>query len=328
MLWERVAAAADAIADDLAQRFGMAAWDRIRLIGQIQRQLVTLREQRFRSLGGPPVIVTERRDQPLECVEPVWSFLRQGRRVFLQLEPGADGPVIDVMRSMAEVIGQSQLVLGGAPPAAESGGVAPAGPRVAIVQGDADLETAAYVLARACLRRTGFDPRSVHRVIAVTPLPRLERHLRRLWLGARMGPPDDPHAFAGPVVDAQASSFMAAIAAWRAYPGVTTVCDGGRLLRPDSGPGQRYLAPALMRLDVAEGVAGPAVAGPLLVLEHVAEDDEAERRAAHLAPRADRGTVMRFGIPRKGIALRPLDRQIRGALLVERLPPGLPEPRP
>ena len=264
---------------------------------------------------------------------------------------------VRVLREMAELLGDGLSVT---PPGVLEHehsdwtqiGVRPRHDRVALVQADADRELAAYVLARACLRRTGHDPRVVHRVIVVGPTERLERSLRRLWVGARMGPVDDERAFAGPVDDARAAAFLAAEAEWRAHPGITTICPGGRLERADS-PGHVFLAPALFRGPTIDDDAfapladEPELVGPMLVVYPVVAAttgtigsqagvqatpavDEVERRAeALLDALAPRGHGhLRFGVKPREVVLRHDDRQIDGALLVERLAPGLPEPRP
>jgi hypothetical protein len=249
--------------------------------------------------------------------------------------------VFRILREMVELIGDGLHV---SPPGQLDHahadwpliGVRPRLDRVALIQADADRELAAYVLARACLRRTGFDPRVVHRVLVVGPADRLERNLRRLWVGATMGPVDDERAFAGPVDEPRAAQFLAAHAAWRAREGITTICPGGRLERADA-PGLPFLAPALFRSPTitddsqleASLADEPALIGPLLVIQPVA-GEAAERRAELLLDRlADPGRGrLRFGVKPRDVVLHRDDRQIHGALLVERLPPGLPEPRP
>lgn len=339
-LFEAIALASDGIADDLAERLGMVAWEREEQIGLAQRRLLELRERRFHRYGGEPVRVRELREQPLEAFELAWRALRRGRRVHVESEADACPAVYRILRELAELLGEGLSV--SAPGVLDHEyadwsliGVRPRRERVALIQPDADRELAAYVLAQACLRRTGFDPRVVHRVIVVGPADRLERNLRRLWVGARMGPVDDERAFAGPVDEQQAEQFLAADAAWRAHPGVTTICPGGRLERADA-PGQLFLAPALLRdstiADDSLPSEEPPLVGPMLVIYPVAPvaGESAEQRGEalleHFAPKGY--GHLRFGSKPREILLRPEDRQIHGALLVERLAPGLPEPRP
>ena len=71
-------------------------------------------------------------------------------------------------------------------------GPKPAAPRVAAVEANADRELAAYVLARAGLRRTGADPRNVKFAYVVGLDDRLQRHLSRLWVGTTLGPARRP----------------------------------------------------------------------------------------------------------------------------------------
>ncbi|HLT35049.1 MAG TPA: hypothetical protein VK034_02165 [Enhygromyxa sp.] len=336
-LFEAIALASDGIADDLAERLGMVAWEREEQIGLAQRRLLELRERRFHRYGGEPVRVRELREQPLEAFELAWRALRRGRRVHVESEAEACPAVFRILRELAELLGEGLTV--SAPGALDHEhtdwpliGVRPRLDRVALIQADADRELAAYVLARACLRRTGFDPRVVHRVIVVGPGDRLERNLRRLWVGARMGPIQDERAFAGPVDEPRAAQFLAAEAAWRAREGMTTICPGGRLERADA-LSQAFLAPALLRsptiTDDSLPDHEPPLIGPVLVVYPVA-GEHAERRGEalldHFAPRGH--GRLRFGVKPRDVILHRDDRQIHGALLVERLPPGLPEPRP
>ncbi|MFO7564151.1 MAG: hypothetical protein R6X02_16010 [Enhygromyxa sp.] len=336
-LFEAIALASDGIADDLAERLGMVAWEREEQIGLAQRRLLELRERRFHRYGGEPVRVRELREQPLEAFELAWRALRRGRQVHVESEAGACPAVYRILGEMAELLGGGLFV--SAPGELEHErvewpliGVRPRLDRIALIQADADRELAAYLLARACLRRTGFDPRVVHRVIVVGPSDRLERNLRRLWVGATMGPVDDERAFAGPVDEQRAAQFLTAEAAWRAREGVTTICPGGRLERADA-LGQIFLAPALVRsptiTDDALPLDEPPLLGPLLVIHPVAGDDPERRGEALLEQLTSRGHGrLRFGVKPRGVVLHREDRQIHGALLVERLPPGLPEPRP
>lgn len=318
----------------------MVAWEREEQIGLAQRRLMRLQDRRFHRYGGDPIRVRELREQPLEGLELAWRGLRRGRRVHVESDADACPATYQILRDMGEALG-SQL-LNVSPPGVfdhahadwQLIGVRPRRERVALVQADADRELAAYVLARACLRRTGFDPRVVHRVCVVGPADRLERTLRRLWVGARMGPVDDEQAFAGPVEADRAASFEAAQSAWQDHPFVDTACTGGRLERSDA-PGQCFLAPALFRtrpLDdehptLPEDL--PELVGPILVIHPVVGRDAEARAEALLDELAPKGHGrVRFGSKPRDRRVRRDDRQIHGALLVERLPPGLPEPRP
>lgn len=340
-LGEALATAADWIAADLAERLGMVAWEREQQIGQAQRRLAELEGARVDVRGDSPVRVRELLEQPLDALEVAWRALRSGQRVHVESEAEACPAVHRILRDLGELLGHGWLTV--SPPGvldhdqAERPrvGVVPRSPRIALVQADADPELTAYLLARACLRRTGFDPRVVHRVIIVGESEILERHLRRLWIGARMGPVDDEKAFAGPVDPARAERYLAAQAGWSARAGITTLCRGGRLLRADH-PELQFLAPALFRAEGDDGsppsvVGGaPERIGPMLLLLPVIGARARERAEAKLEQLrgSDSAEAMRFGVPRRGVAVRPNDRQIDGALLVERLPPGLPEPRP
>jgi hypothetical protein len=346
ILLEQIACSSDDLADDLATRLGMVAWEREEQIGSAQRRLLELDGLVEREFAGSsePCLVRELREQPFEALDLAWRVLRQGRRVHVESEAGACPGVFRILRELAERFPSESVSL--TPPGtlehAHSGwrriGVEPRHGRVALVQADADRELAAYVLARACLRRTGFDPRVVHRVIVVGPSERLERNLRRLWVGARMGTVDDEHAFAGPVDAERAAEFSAAERAWRERESVVMLCPGGQLEHAGRGlETGRFLAPALLRAPPIHGdelpEREPSICGPMLVVYPVLPNnpDEAavargERLLDHFAGR-ELGRL-RFGNKPRELTLRPIDRQLHGALLVERLPPGLPEPRP
>jgi hypothetical protein len=200
-------------------------------------------------------------------------------------------------------------------------GVAPAQPRVALLEADADPELAAYVLARSCLRRSGADPRGIRRVFVVGNMPRLERHLHNIWVGARFGPAEDPGSFAGPLDEGTAERFRKWQQRLVEEPDVEVLCPGGMLER--SGDPGHYVAPALHKARFP----GPALApsGPVLVLLTCTREEAWQAFEAAGAEGAER---LQIG---GGLLGREHDAaivRIRGALLTERLPPGLPDPRP
>lgn len=346
-LLEQIARGSDELADDLAARLDMVAWEREEQIGAAQRRLLELDGSVERELAGSadPCLVRELREQPFEALDLAWRALRQGRRVHVESEADACPGVFRILGELAErfATGAISLTAPGVVEHEHTGwkriGVEPRHGRVALVQADADRELAAYVLARACLRRTGFDPRVVHRVIVVGPSERLERNLRRLWVGARMGTVDDEQAFAGPVDSRRAGQFAAAERAWRGRESVITICPGGELEHAERGRPScgSFLAPALLRAPALPGnqlpEGEPSTCGPMLVMYPVLpttpnEDAAAtgERLLQHFA--GHELGHLRFGNKPRELTLRPIDRQLHGALLVERLPPGLPEPRP
>lgn len=326
-----LSARADAIGEALGRGHGLVAWERQKLIGRVQRGLWALRERRFSGVGGPPARVCERREQPLEALLVVSTLLRQGRRVHLQAEAGASTIAAELLGELrGELSGElaaETLTIGAPgeePPAPtadwELAGVEPARPRVAGVHADADPELAAYALALACLRRSGADPRRVVRAFVAGATQRLERHLHRLWVGAAIGPPEDPEAFAGPSAPAHAHAYADSLSAWTGHPGVRVLCPGGQLERP--GDARVYLAPGLLR---APPTVDLRVAGPLLVLhpcEPAGLDEalaDARRRGLEILALGPEAWRQRVGTP----TLTPLMPVAPG-----RLPPGLPEPRP
>ncbi len=324
-LAEHIRLMADALVDALAQQLQLVAWDREQLVGQVQARVAELQQTRPAVRAGPPVRVVERRLQPLEAIDVVWGWLRRGRRVRLEQEPGACSGTAELLRGMAYRLPEGALEIHegttrALPEGYVAGGVDAPEPRVAVIDADADRELAAYVLARTGLRRSGLDPRGVKKAFAVGELALLERHMRRLWVGVRVGPADDAESFAGPVPAAICAKFTAAHAQWTAHPEVRTWCPGGVLER--TGDPSHYLAPALFHTE------GPPpelpLVGPMVVV--VACANEAELRAAVQRTRDGGGHVVQIG-GRPGSIAGPV-RHVRGALLVERLPPGLPEPRP
>jgi hypothetical protein len=349
---EQLALAADAIGDALAAEMHLVAWDREQLVGLVQSRLQSVWAQRPVDIGGLPARVLERADQPLEALEAVWSLLLQGRRVLVQHEEGACLAALEPLFELARGLPTDALVVereactddspsmsrGSAGMSASQRaarvteddpstwprlGVVKAVPRVAWVDESADRELAAYVLARTCLRRAGMDPRGVKVAYVAGGVDLLERHLRRLWVGAQFGPASDPVSFAGPVDRATRDGFVVAHAAWCARANVKAWCEGGVLDR--TGDDGHYLAPAafVMGDDDARGVARPRIIGPMLVI--VRTTAELARAEIEAAARDGAQVVQVGGRP---IAYAKDVRLFRGAVLVERLPPGLPEPRP
>jgi hypothetical protein len=344
----RLALHADALARSLEREHGLVAWDREQLVGQLQRRLGVLRERRFDEHGGPNVRVIERRRQPLESVDLAWKHLRRGRRVRLEYEPGACSAVIDLLHGIARVlndaVGADVLGIATQPwaprdvePSASSSafrialehpddptywpivGPRRSAPRVAVVEATADRELAAYVLARAAIRRSGVDPRNVKFAYVIGLDDRLRRHLQRLWVGAMLGPADDPASFTGPVDADVRDAFLRANMAWRGHANVEVLCAGSELER--AADPQHYLAPALFVVDWP--VPELPTDGPILVLVRC---DQHQALAGAEAAAREGGQILALG-GRRG--RYPGDvRLIGGALLVERLPPGLPEPRP
>ena len=157
------------------------------------------------------------------------------------------------------------------------------------------------------------------------PLDRLERHLRRLFVETLVGPPEDPTVFSGPVDATARDAYLEALAAWEAAPGVVTWVRGGILVR--AGDPGIYLAPALFRAE-PEHLRLPR-AGPMLAVVPAGASDC--RSAALAALGEGRDVLVIVGgstapsdvdLPVEGVT------RVLGAVLADRLPPGLPEPRP
>lgn len=339
---------ADALADALAREHRLVAWDAEQLIGQIQSRLEQLRRRRFSDLGGPSVRVVERAAQPLESLELTWEQLRRGRRVALEFEPGACSASIELLRGMShaleQVLGERVLkvadvpwehppdgpevsrsaLLRAVPPLDDTStwpvvGVFPPGPRIAVIEPEADRELAAYVLARVALRRSGTDPRAVKLAFVQGLFDRLQRHLHRLWVGVQVGPAGADGSFAGPVDAQTRDGYLDACQRWSETEGVESWCPGGELER--AGAHGSFLAPSLFatRWPVPE----LPMVGPMLVVVRCSGSQA--RAAAEAVARVD-GQIILIG---GRVDDYPGDvTAIRGALLVERLPPGLPEPRP
>ncbi len=345
---ERLALHADDIGDELARSLHLVAWDREQLIGAVQARLDAIAATRVLDRGGVPARIAEWRLQPLEALDAVWGLLVAGRRVAYEAEAGACSSTAALLAEASAELPPGMLTL--LPSPAEPGrggtgasasglsasqraariqpgdpttwprlGVAAAVRRVAWIDADADHELAAYVLARTCLRRSGLDPRGVQVVYAAGNVERLQRQVQRLWVGAQFGPADDPRSFAGPVDAPTRDAFLVAHAAWVAAPGVATWCAGAELEHADGDA--IYLAPA------AFAAPWPCpdlpLVGPMCCI--VACSTEQAIDAANAAAAGGAQVVQVGGRPG---SLRGDVRHIRGAVLVERLPPGLPEPRP
>lgn len=155
--------------------------------------------------------------------------------------------------------------------------------------------------------------------VVVGPTDLLKRHLVRLWVGAQLGPADDPDSFAGPVDAPTRDAFVGAQAAWTADPRVEVWCAGGEL--EHTAAGGPLLAPAAFAVDAP--IPELPMAGPMCCIVRASEADGLAIIRAEDARGA--AIVQIGGRPLSG--LREL-RHLRGAVLVERLPPGLPEPRP
>jgi hypothetical protein len=329
---EVLALTSDALMEELARRHGLVPWDRESLVGGVQRRVRALFERRAELDPGPAVRVVERAMQPLESIEATLRALRGGRRVALHIEAGASALPLDVLQrvfgSAADDILRSATV---SDEGLASRGVDAGRPRVALVQADGDPELAAYVLARGALRRTGRDPRGLHVAVVAGARAVLDRHLRRLWSGIRFGPVDDPSSFAGPLPAGVAQTYLREWAELASHPNLHVVVPG-HPLHVAADPEGTYLAPALLRwtspvLDAGEieVLRGLPTGGPMLVVVP-APPDRAAEVFEHLAGDDRRRT--RIGEVPKGQSLRHGERAYTGALLVERLPPGLPEPRP
>ncbi len=341
---ERLALHADDVSAALAQELHLVAWDREQLIGSVQARLDAIAVGRGALAGGLPARVCEWRAQPLEAVDAVWSLLVDGRRVAYEAEAGACSATAMLLAEASADLPPGALTLRSEPavcdgtlsPAPSSSqraadidpndpstwpraGVARAVPRVAWVDAAADAELVAYVLARTCLRRSGTDPRAVHVAYVVGDAPRLQRQLQRLWVAAQLGPASDPGSFAGPVDASLRDAFEVAQAAWRAEPRARVWCDGGELERGEGG--EIYLAPAAF--CASWPLPEHPLVGPMCCV--VPCTAEQATSAANAAAAAGASIVQVGGRPG---TLRGDVRHIRGAVLVERLPPGLPEPRP
>ncbi len=323
---ERLAIHADALASGLARSHQLVAWDREQLIGATQSRVRRIAGQKLTVVRDlPSVRVLERRGQPLECVDIVWRHLRRGQRVFVEYEAGTCPAVLDLLRGIARALAPGSLAVAETPGADEADhgprvGVDLPGPRVAMIDADADRELAAYVLARTSLRRSGSDPRAVKAAYVCGSTDLLQRHVRRLWVGVSIGPATDSGSFAGPIEAGVRDEFLAACERWAADESVEVWCEGAGLDR--SGATECYAAPALFFVDGA--VPKLPMVGPMLVIVGC---DEAGAKAGYEAAVAAGGQAVQVG-GRAGDYPGGNTRHIRGALLVERLPPGLPEPRP
>lgn len=321
---ERLALRADEISAALEHELHLVAWDREQLIGAMQARLWAMAAPGPGRAATPTTSVVGARvlelcAQPLEAIELTWACLLAGRRVAFGAEPGACSATASLIHALASTLPQGAIVDAANEPQWPILGVEPAIPRIAWVDATADRELAAYSLARTSLRRSGADPRGVRFAVVVGPTDLLRRHLVRLWVGAQLGPADDPDSFAGPVDGATRDAFVAAQAAWTADPRVEVWCAGGEL--EHAGASGSLLAPAAFAVDAP--IPELPMAGPMCCIVRAGEAEGLEIIRAQDARGA--AIVQIGGRPLTG--LREL-RHLRGAVLVERLPPGLPEPRP
>lgn len=324
---ERLALRADEISAALEHELHLVAWDREQLIGAMQARLWAMAERTRPTTGGAAggvgARVIELRTQPLEAIELTWTCLLAGRRVAFGAEPRACSATASLVAALASALPPGAIVDAASEPQWPMLGVTPAIPRIAWVDATADRELAAYSLARTSLRRSGADPRGVRFAVVVGPTDLLKRHLVRLWVGAQLGPADDPDSFAGPVDEPTRDAFVRAQAAWTADPRVEVWCAGGELEHAAAaGP---LLAPAAFAVDAPIPQLSPELpmAGPMCCIVRAGEAEGLDIIRAEAARGA--AIVQIGGRPLTGI--REL-RHLRGAVLVERLPPGLPEPRP
>lgn len=330
---ERLALRADQISAALADELYLVAWDREQLIGAMQARLAAMATRAATAVprGADTKIgarIVERRVQPLEAIELAWECLFAGRRVQLSAEPGACSATTALVADMASLLPAGAVAIAGRepvsgePPEAAAWplrGVTPAVARIAWVDATADRELAAYSLARTCLRRSGVDPRAVRIACVAGPTDLLKRHLVRLWVGAQLGPASDPGSFAGPVDEATRDAFVVAQAAWLADERVELWCAGGVL--EHAGASAPFVAPAAFAVDWPPPTL--PMAGPMCCIVRCTEAQGHETIRA--AASGGAAVVQIGGRPLADIGEL---RHIRGAVLVERLPPGLPEPRP
>lgn len=323
---ERLAFRADAVSQALARELMLVGWDREQLIGAMQERLASMTKAasgRNDSRESTGARVLELRRQPLEAIEATWECLLRGNPVVFGSEAGACTAAAELIAELAALLPSGALAAVDAAAFAAHAwplaGVTLARPRIAVIDAAADRELAAYTLARACLRRGGVDPRRVAVAYVVGPTDLLKRQLHRLWVGAQLGPADDPESFAGPVDAATREAFVAAQQAWRADERVQSWCEGGLLEGAhDDVP---LLAPAAFACDWP--LPAHPLVGPMCCVVRCSEE---QAQAAIREAVAARVALIVVGG-------RPLDvptevKHIRGAVLVERLPPGLPEPRP
>jgi hypothetical protein len=298
-----------------------------------------LADARFRVRGGPIVHVRERRSQPLEAIPRAWRWLREGRRVYVDAEPGACTQTLALLAEMGEVLGFHVLTtsrdVAGPPKGSVEGGVALAPRRLTLIASQADEELAAYVLARACLRRSGLDPRAVHVAIVSGDGRTLGRMLRRLWLSVRFSEPGDHGAFAGPVSEEVARELELAMERLEGRSDVTCWVPLRRLEGTSETRGC-LMAPTLWatsvgldRHRVEEVMACFPEVGPALLVLRERDASSASRLLFDLVGAGYRWTLVGPLTTPEVVGLRepPLN-VFDGALLEERLPPGLPKPRP
>ncbi len=310
-----LAAAAEDIACTLGRR-GYVAWDRERVLGAAQREFQQLARRQVSPGNGESVHVVERANQPLEALAVVWRALRAGNHVHLHTEPGALPTVAELVSPLVgNIPGSGQLSIAAPGPIPPTIGVHPAQTRVAIVDAEADRELAAYLLARVSLRRCGLDPRAVKRVFVCGEHASLLRRLQRLWLGVVIGSPDSHRSFAGPLPKDIADTFILTLSNLAQLPHARVRCPGERLHTDDQT--RTYVTPALLEIPWdADTSLPPELPGPILIVHTFKFQVTLEGALSAEAIARERQLIV-------GDPTEP-----HGALMVERLPPGMPPPRP
>ncbi|MGB1700451.1 MAG: hypothetical protein ACPHRO_10885, partial [Nannocystaceae bacterium] len=266
-------------------------------------------------------------------------WLREGRIVYVDAAPGACGEALSLLSEMGEILGFGVLSIARerhvSPDSAVDGGVEPARSRVAFVSTDADEELAAYVLARACLRRSGVDPRALHIAIVCGGGEKLVRMLRRLWYSVRFSDAGDHGAFAGPIPEDLAATHASAMDLMRRRVDMRCLVphrplEGapetrGRLVAPSLW----LTTPGLTLAQMREAAAAFPSVGPSLLVIPTADPTTARDLLAWELAEGCRWTLIGPGPARRWARVEaPPVRVFDGALLEDRLPPGLPKPRP
>src|SRR5262245_2139475 len=103
-LIEQLARGSDELADELATRMGMVAWEREDQIGALQGRLLALDDITDCELArsSDPCLIRELREQPFEALDLAWRALRQGRRVHVESEADACVTVFRILGELAE----------------------------------------------------------------------------------------------------------------------------------------------------------------------------------------------------------------------------------
>lgn len=145
-----------------------------------------------------------------------------------------------------------------------------------LVCGDAEIDLAARVIARAGLNNAGQDCTAASRVLAVASVyPAIVDGLARRLAAVRIGPPSDRSTEMGPLVSSDRREAVLTHVNGALAAGARLMTGGHAL--PGTG---FFMQPTLLAdVDLSHDIAHREVFGPVITVERVNDEDEAVQRA-------------------------------------------------